>query len=112
MIQQGDIYWVHFQNKKGSVMVGDHPALILQSTFINQTRIQTIVVAGITSNTRLKIIPGTVVIGQESGLKKESIINTSQIHTIDKTDLERKIGKISSEKLEEVFTGIDHLFGR
>jgi len=111
MVEQGDIYWVHFKNR-GAAITGSHPALVLQSTFINQSGIKTVALAAISSNTKLGLIPGNVVIGKEGGLKKESVVNVTQLHSISKEELQQKIGKISPKKLEEVFSGIDHLFGR
>lgn len=113
MVEQGDIYWVQFSPSTGSEMRGVHPALVLQQTFINQTGIQTVVVAAMSSNTDLKNIPGNVFIPkQKSGLNKDSVINVSHIYTIDKSRLERKAGKLHAENMDLVFEGIDHLFGR
>ena len=102
MVEQGEIYWVHFNNR-GTAITGKHPALVLQSTFINQSRIKTVAVAAISSNMKLSHIPGNVVIGKEVGLKKESVINVTQLHSISKDELGQKIVKISAEKLDEVF---------
>jgi mRNA interferase MazF len=79
------------------------PVLIVQDDTFNQSRIQTIVVVIITSNLRLAEAPGNVMIpGQAVGLSKDSVINVSQIFTIDKTVLDERIGMIPDYLQEEV----------
>lgn len=113
-IVQGEIYWVNFSPSTGSELSDMHPALVLQTTLINATRINTVVVTGITSNMKLAKIPGNVVLRKKDipGLTHDSVVNVSQLFTIDKSRLEGRIGIVSGQMLEEVFGGIDWLFGR
>ncbi len=113
-IIQGNICWVNFFPTVGSELVGKHPALVIQSTSINKTRIKTTVVLGLTSNIKLARIKGNVLISPDhmNGLEKETVVNVSQVFTIDKSRLGDKVGSISKEKLQQVFQGIDYLFGR
>jgi mRNA interferase MazF len=113
MIQQGEIYWSRFQGGVGSEMKGDHPVVILQCSRINQSRINTVLVALLTTNLKLAGVPGNLLLkSQESGLPQESVVNITQLYTVDKSRLERKVGKISADQLRKLFVGIDHLLGR
>jgi mRNA interferase MazF len=81
--------------------------LIVQDDTFNQSHIQTIVVVIITSNLRLAEAPGNVMLpGQAVGLSKDSVINVSQIFTIDKTVLDERIGMIPNYLQEEVDEGL------
>jgi mRNA interferase MazF len=81
--------------------------LTVQDDTFNQSRIQTIVVVIITSNLRLAEAPGNVMLpGQAVGLSKDSVINVSQIFTIDKTVLDERIGMIPNYLQEEVDEGL------
>ena len=112
-IKKGNIYWINFSPATGSELKDMHPAVVVQATHINNTAINTVVVVGITSNIRLKDIKGNVYIKKNHfGLKKDSVINISQIFTVDKIRLEKYIGTLPLPVLEEVYFGLDLLFGK
>jgi len=51
--------------------------------------------------------PGNILLKKgEGGLKKDSVVNTSQIITIDKADLVEKIGRLSSTRIKQIIDGI------
>lgn len=68
------------------------PALVLFEEFGN------IVIAGITSNTKIEGVPLT----REEGALKESIIKLNYIFTISKKMVDRKLFSISKEKREKI----------
>lgn len=112
-IEQAAIHWIRFNDQKGSSLRGTHPAVIMQATHINNTAINTVVVVGITSNLKLSSIPGNIFLKKGQGnLPKDSVVNTSQIHTIDKAYIEEKIGNLTPDQFQEILIGIDHLFDR
>ena len=83
------------------------PVLIIQSNEFNQSRINTIIAATISSNMKLGLAPGNVSLSKKSaGLNRESIINVSQLITLDKSFLNDRVGKISSPKMLAVDEGI------
>ncbi len=67
----------------------------------------TCVVATITSNTAVAEHPGNVFIPSgASGLDRDSVINVSQISTIDHSDLTREVGRLPSYLIDEVDHGL------
>ena len=107
VIDQGDIFWINFSPSKGSEPKGMRPALIIQRDSINQSHINTVIAIAITSNLKYANIPGNVRLYKgEANIPKSSVINITQIKTIDKNYLIEKIGKISNEKLNEVKEGL------
>jgi len=88
------------------------PVLIVQDNYYNRSRLATVIVLSITSNTRLSEIPGNILLNrEESGLPKESVINVSQIVTIDKSWLENKVCTLSQILMEEVEYGLGLVLG-
>lgn len=81
--------------------------LVVQSNDFNQSRINTVIAAVITSNLRLADAPGNVLLSkEESGLPKKSVVNVSQLITVDKSFFTDKIGSIGILKLKEVEAGV------
>lgn len=106
-IKQGDIFWIDLDIPKGSEPGYRHPRVVIQNNLFNQSRINTVVVCAITSNLNLANAPGNVLLKKgEGGLKKDSVINISQIITVGKSDLTKKIGRLSPSKTNQLIEGI------
>ncbi len=106
-IKQGDIYWIDFGAPKGSEPGYRHPHVIVQNNIFNESRINTVVVCALTSNLKWAKAPGNVSLKKgEGNLKKDSVINISQIVTVDKSDLSEKIGSLSAQRVRQVIDGI------
>ena len=107
VIEQGDIYWVDLGEPKESEPGYRHPHIVIQNNVFNASKINTVVGCAITSNLRRSLSPGNVVLKRgEANMPKKSIINVSQIFTVNKSDLIEKIGKVSKYKLQQVLEGI------
>jgi mRNA interferase MazF len=110
VINQGDIFWVDLGKPSGSEPGYRHPHLVIQNNVFNKSRINTVVVCSLTSNLQRAQSPGNVSIQKgEANLTKKSVINITQIFTVDKEDLADKIGSISSERMTQVLDGIELL---
>lgn len=107
VIRQGEIYWVDLAEPSGSAPGYRHPHLIIQNNVFNQSRINTVVVCVITSNLKRAAAPGNVLLDEgEGNLPKQSVVNVSQIFTVDKRDLQEKIGILSRKRVHEILDGI------
>jgi len=81
--------------------------LIVSANSFNDSRISTVVAAVITSNLRLADAPGNVRLAAKgTGLAKASVVNVSQIITVDKTFLTERIGRLNPRLLAEVDDGL------
>ena len=107
MIKQGDIYWLKLTVPRGSEPGHRRPHVVIQNDVFNASRIETVVVCGLTSNLKRAQAPGNVTLNKgEANLKKKSVVNISQVVTVNKSDLSEKIGSLSSEKTKAILDGI------
>ena len=106
-IEQGSIYWVELGIPKGSEPGYRHPHVIIQNNVFNASRINTVVVCALTSNLKRAEAPGNVLLKKgEGNLKKASVVNISQIITVNKSDLVEKIGSLSSATIEKIIESV------
>jgi mRNA interferase MazF len=111
-MRQGEVYWLHFGPVEGSSPAGRRPALVVQHDRFNRSAISTTVVAAITSNLRLGAMPGNVRLRRgEAGVPRASVINVSQIRTIDRTRLVERVGVLGTDKMRDVLKGLALLLG-
>lgn len=107
MIKQGDIFWLDLGTPSGSAPGYRHPHVVVQNNLFNQSRINTVVVCALTSNLRRARAPGNVLLSKgEANLKKASVVNISQVVTVDKSDLVEKIGTLSPHRINQIIEGI------
>jgi mRNA interferase MazF len=110
VINQGDIFWVDLGSPSGSEPAYRHPHLVIQNNVFNKSRINTVVVCSLTSNLQRAKSPGNVLLEKgEANLSKASVINITQIFTVDKKDLAEKIGTLSQKKFNQVLAGVNLL---
>jgi len=106
-LKQGDIFWIDFGEPKGSAPGYRHPCVIIQNNVFNESKIASVVVCALTSNLKRIRAPGNVLIRKgEGNLTKDSVVNISQIATVDKTDLVEKIGSLSKLKIADIIDGV------
>src|SRR3970040_927265 len=100
-MRRGEVYWLSFAGS-GSEPAGRRPAVVLQDDYFNQSAIQTTVVAAITSNLKLAAMPGNVLLRRgEANLPRPSVINVTQVRTVDRDRLAERIGALGPERIRE-----------
>ena len=107
MIRQGEIYWVELDAPAGSEPGYRHPHVVVQNDLFNGSRIGTVIVCALTSNLKRAQVPGNVLLEQgEAHLPKQSVVNVTQLFTVDKTQLGEKIGALSGARVRQILDGI------
>lgn len=87
--------------------------MVVQGEALNRSRIATIVCVAITSNLKWASAPGNVLLSANVlGLSKDSVVNVSQIVTLDRTVLAEYVGRLPEPLLSLVLSGIDVVLGR
>lgn len=100
-VRRGDVFLVDFSPARGSEQAGFRPALVIQNNVGNRHSSTTIVAA--ISAAPERPYPFLVRLSAgEGGLEKESAVNASQILTVDKSRLVRKLGSLSAERMHQV----------
>ncbi len=81
--------------------------LIIQSDDFNRSRIHTIIAVVLTTNLRLAAAPGNVPVSTEgTELPKDSVVNVSQIITVDKMFLRERVSRVNVRIMLMVEDGI------
>jgi len=104
---RGEIWWANLPDPVGSEPGYRRPVLVIQDDTFTQSQISTVIVVIITSNIRLAEAPGNVLLPRGvSGLLRDSVVNVSQIFTIDKMFLAERIGSLPDYLQEEINEGL------
>jgi mRNA interferase MazF len=107
VIHQGDIYWIELDEPEGSGPGYKHPHVIVQNNLFNSSKIRTVLVCPLTTNLKRASAPGNVLLDKkESNLPKQSVVNVSQLFTVDKARLDEYVGTVSTKRFTEILNGI------
>jgi mRNA interferase MazF len=113
MIRQGDVYWIDFGAVAGSAPAERHPCVVVQSDLFNRSRIMTTVVCLVTSNLARAEAPGNVRLEPgEGNLPRPSVVNVSQVVTVDKSELSEPVGRLAVSKVDAIRRGLYLVFDR
>jgi mRNA interferase MazF len=83
------------------------PVLVVQAKEFNASRISTVIVVTITSNLKLADAPGNILLSRkESKLPVDSVVNVSQVVTLDKGFLSKRVSSVPADVLQQVSDGL------
>jgi mRNA interferase MazF len=106
-VNRGEIWWADLPEPRGSEPGYRRPVLVIQANSFNQSGIRTVVVAILTGNLRLADAPGNVLLpAKVSGLPRDSVVNVSQLLTLNRSFLTEEVGKLPGRVLAEVDAGL------
>ena len=107
VIHRGEIWWAGLPDPRASEPGYRRPVVVVQANTFNRSKINTIIAAVITSNLRLVEAPGNVRLPKsESPLPRDSVINVSQLITLDRSFLVEKAGKLKQKHLTSLDDGL------
>jgi mRNA interferase MazF len=111
-MRRGEVWWTDFGEPRGSAPGKRRSAVVVQADSYNATRIRTAVVAALTSNTRVATMPGNVFVpAGPTGLTQDSVVNVTQLATVDRYHLEERIGHLPDHLMAEVDRGLVRVLG-
>ena len=108
-VKQGEVYWINLPEPRESEPGFRRPCVVVQNDTFNRSRIKTTVICILTTNLRLAQAPGNVALDEgEANLPKKSVVNVSQVLTVNKSDLvsTEKIGQLSGAKISLIIKGL------
>jgi mRNA interferase MazF len=101
-VKRGELYWVDLDPTKGSEQAGRRPVLVIQNNIGNE-RAATTIIAPLTTRSFTREYPTNVhLVKGECGLNADSTILLSQIRTIDKSRLDKRIGALDRGFMSKV----------
>lgn len=106
-MKRGEVWWASLPTPSGSGPGFRRPVVIVQSNPFNQSRVATVIVAIVTSNLALAEAPGNVRVAKsDSGLTKPSVVNVSQLFTIDRELLAQRVRALPAEIMRDIDDGL------
>lgn len=106
-VVQGDVFWVDVRGPDGSSPGYPRPCVVVQNNLFNESRVRTVVTCALTTSLRRADDPGNVLLAPgEANLPEQSVVNVSQVLTVDRRRLGDLIGTLSDERVREVLYGI------
>jgi len=105
--RRGEIWWADLPEPRRSEPGYRRPVLVVQADSFNRSRIRTVIVAVITSNMDLANAPGNVLLKADtSGLPRDSVVNVSQLLTLDRDFLSSQAGVLPPRLQHSVDKGL------
>src|SRR3954452_10822205 len=107
VIQRGGLYWAELGPAIASRPAKRRPVLVIQGSSFNDSRLATVLVAVVTSNTALAAMPGNAFLpAAATGLPRDSVVNVTALVTLDKDDLRERTGTVPLAVMREVDRGL------
>lgn len=107
MTTRGELYWFDLGQVRGSEPAKRRPVLVVQSDAYNRSRLATAVVAAVTGNLAVADHPGNVFLSAAaSGLPRDSVVNVTQLVTVNKSDLQEFAGTVPTDLMQQVTEGL------
>lgn len=107
VIERGHVWWADLGTAIGSRPAKRRPVLVIQANSYNASRLATVLVAIITSNTALAAMPGNVFLpAAATGLPQDSVVNVTALVTLNKSDLSHEVDHIPDSLIDEVDRGL------
>ena len=97
-IMRGDLFLYDFGAREGSIQSGIRPVMVVQANNFNANA-PTIIVAAVTAVLKKRYLPSHIILGENFGLKKPSMVLLEQIQTVNKESLLDYIGTVDDEHL-------------
>ncbi len=106
-MRRGEIWWADLPIPNGSEPGYRRPVLIVSSDSYNRSAIRTVIAVAVTSNLQLADAPGNVRLNRrQSGLIKPSVVNVSQLLTLDKRSLTERVKAIPHAVMGDIDAGL------
>ena len=107
VVRRGEVWWASLPEPEGAEPGYRRPVVLVQTDTFNRSNIKTIVCASLTSNLSLSEAPGNIRLSaRASGLPKASVVNVSQLVTVDKHFLTDKVKTLDKRTMARIDDGL------
>lgn len=105
---RGELWWADLGLPRGSAPALRRPVLIVSADQYNRSDLRTVTVVVLTSNARLGVLPGNVALTSDLvDLEADSVVNVTQVATVDRGVLEQRIGILPDWLMAQVDVGLE-----
>ena len=112
VVKRGEIWWASMEEPRGSEPGYRRPVVVISSNEFNQSLIQTVICAVVTSNLRLINAPGNFRLAKsKTGIDRDSVVNVSQIITLEKSYLTGRAGQLTNKQINSLNDGLRLVLG-
>jgi mRNA interferase MazF len=106
-VNRGEVWWADLGLPRGSAPALRRPVVIVSADSYNRSDLRTITVAVLTTNKQLAALPGNVLISADTdALDTDSVVNVTQIATVDRRALEDRVGALPDWLMAQVDAGL------
>jgi len=107
VVERGQVWWADLREPEGSGPGYNRPVLVVQSDAFNRSRIRTVIAVVLSTNVLLIDAPGNVLLpAKATGLRRDSVVNVSQLITVDRDFLGELAGRVRGQLLKDVDSGL------
>ena len=106
-VLRGDVLWADLDPKRGREQAGRRPVLVISHDIFNE-RSGTVIAMAITSQPQTAGFPLTVEL-TKGDLPKRSWVKVSQVRTLSRERLGKRIGRVSPEELFRIVEGLNEI---
>ena len=112
MIARGQLWWADLGLPRGSAPALRRPVLVVSADQYKRSTLRTVTVVVLTGTSRLATLPGNVTVPADLGpLSEHSVVNVTQLATVDRLALEERIGELPDWVLAQVDAGLQRALG-
>jgi mRNA interferase MazF len=106
-LRRGDVCWADLAEPRGSAPGYRRPVVVVSSDRFNRSRIRTVIVAAVTTSPRVAAAPGNLALrGARTGLDRDCTVNVSALLTVEKADLEPRVGALDAAQRRGLDEGL------
>ena len=111
-MKRGEIWWADVGEPRGSSPALRRPVLVVQDDLLNESALQTIMVAPLTSNLKRGQAVGNVTLSaHETSLDRESVVLVCQVMALDRGFFDELVGSLGSSARRRLDTGLRLVLG-
>lgn len=101
------MWWADLGLPRDSAPALRRPVVIIGADSYNRSDLRTVTVAVLTTNMQLAALPGNVSVPADiEGIEAESVVNVTQIATLDRRAVEDRIGALPDWLMAHVDSGL------
>jgi mRNA interferase MazF len=106
-VKRGEVWWADLGLPRGSAPALKRPVVIVSADSYNRSELRTVTVATLTTNMQLAALPGNVAVPADIGvLETDSLVNVTQIATVDRLAVEDRIGALPDWLMAQIDAGL------